>query len=122
MGCILAVVYDQLSIESVKGYRCKKGLAYAESEIVDPKRTLTTTVKVKGGTLPLVPVHSREPIPRKLIFELLGLLEQVELQAPVKMGQPVLENVFERGIDVIASRDLPLRSQDIDKDNPLGIS
>jgi CxxC motif-containing protein len=107
MGCSLAVVCDQNAVQSVKGNRCLKGITYAESEIRDPKRMLSTTVRIKGGIHPLVPVHTRGPIPKKYLFELLDQLKQIELQAPVTMGELVLKDACGSGVDVIASRDLP---------------
>jgi CxxC motif-containing protein len=111
MGCTLAAVSDQNTVESVQGNRCRKGLAYAQSEISDPKRMLSSTVKIWGGIHQMVPVHTRNPIPRKCIFELLVQLKQIELKAPVEMGQIVLADICGTGVDVIASRDLPVQSQ-----------
>ena len=68
---------------------------------------VTSTVKVKGGVLPLVPVYTAAPIPKPRIFDLLVELRKVELQAPVKVGQKVLENALDTDIDVLASRNLP---------------
>jgi CxxC motif-containing protein len=67
---------------------------------------VTSTVKVKGGVYPLVPVYTAAPIPKPLIFDLLAELRRVELKAPVKVGQVVLQNVLSTGIDVLASRNL----------------
>ena len=111
MGCALTVVSDQNAVESIEGNGCPKGIAYAKSEISDPRRMLSSTIKVRGGIHPVVPVHTRNPIPRKCMFELLDQLKQTELEAPVKMGQIVLTNIRGTGVDVIASRDLPVQSQ-----------
>jgi CxxC motif-containing protein len=110
-GCALKVVSNQNTVKSVEGNRCLKGLAYAKSEITDPRRMLSSTVKIWGGIHQMVPVHTLNPIPKKCIFELLVQLKQIELKAPVKMGQIVLTDICGTGVDVIASRDLLVQSQ-----------
>jgi CxxC motif-containing protein len=108
MGCTLVIALDGTTIKSIKGNQCKKGLIYAESEFIDPRRTVTTTVKVRGGIHPLVPVYTSEPFPTSLIFKLLNDLRVIELEAPVQSGQSVLNNVYNTKIDVITSRSLPV--------------
>jgi CxxC motif-containing protein len=108
LGCTLQVEYQGNSILKVEGNQCKKGLQYAEMEHNDPRRMLTTTVKVKGGLHPLAPVQSIAPIPKHLIFNLMDELRQVEIRAPVRIGEVILKNISGTGIDIIASRDLPI--------------
>ena len=107
MGCTLEVTHEGKTVTKVDGEQCKKGLDYAEAELTDPRRMVPTTVKVQGGVHPLVPVCTAAPIPKPLIFELLAALRQVELQAPVKVGQVVLENALGTGVNVQATRNLP---------------
>ncbi len=107
MGCTLEVTHDGDTVTKVDGEQCKRGKEYAQAELTDPRRMVTSTAKVKGGVHPLVPVYTAAPIPKPRIFDLLAELRKVELQAPVKAGQKVLENVFDTGIDVLASRNLP---------------
>ena len=107
VGCALEVTHDGETIIDIKGDTCKRGIDYAETELTDPRRMVTSTVKVRGGVHPLVPVYTAAPIPKPLIFDLLAELREVELEAPVKVGQVVLENALGTGIDVLASRSLP---------------
>lgn len=106
MGCTLEVTHEGKTVINVEGHGCKKGLKYAEAELTDPRRMVTSTVKVKGGVYPLVPVYTSAPIPKPLIFDLLSALRKVELKAPVKVGQVVLNNALSTGVDVLASRNL----------------
>ncbi|KPL23007.1 MAG: hypothetical protein AMJ93_05730 [Anaerolineae bacterium SM23_84] len=108
MGCTLEVTHDGDTITKVVGEECKRGREYAQAELTDPRRMVTSTAKVKGGVHPLVPVYTAAPIPKPLIFDLLATLRKVELQAPVKEGQVVLENALDTGIDVLASRNMPV--------------
>jgi len=54
-----------------------------------------------------VPVCTAAPIPKPLIFDLLAELRRVELQAPVQIGQVVLGDALDTGVDVLATRNLP---------------
>ena len=107
IGCELEVTLDEGKIVNVEGNSCKLGLDYAEQEIFDPRRMVASTVKVKNGFHPLVPVYTENPIPKPKIFDVLAELRNVELEAPVKINDVVIENVLGTGINVIASRDLP---------------
>jgi len=75
--------------------------------MVDPRRMVATTVRVRGGVHPLLPVYTSEPFQKGKIRELMTLLRQVEIDAPVRMDTVVLANALESGIDIIASRDMP---------------
>jgi CxxC motif-containing protein len=106
MGCYLTVDYDGKTIRSVSGNRCKVGLEYAEKEISNPERTLTTTVKVKNGHLPLVSVRTNKPIPKNKIFDIMDLLAKIEVEAPVKIGDPIVQNILGTGVNVVATKNI----------------
>jgi CxxC motif-containing protein len=110
VGCSLQVEHHGRNILKVEGNQCKKGLQYAESEHHDPRRMLTTTVKVRGGFHPLVPVQTKSPIPKSMIFDIIEKLRRIEITAPVRIGQIVMEDAMGTGIDIIASRDLPAKN------------
>jgi len=107
MGCTLMVTHEGKTITKVDGNQCKKGLEYAANELTDPRRMVTSTVKVQGGVHPLVPVYTAAPIPKPLVFDLLQELRKIELKAPVQGGQVILENALGTGVNVVASRDMP---------------
>jgi len=90
----------------VKGQGCKVGREYAEQEFTDARRVVTTTVGVRGGRLPLLPVRTASPIPRRLVLDAAKVLSEVAVEAPVVEGDIVLEDILGTGIDVVASRDL----------------
>jgi len=107
MGCTLNVTHDGDAVVDVEGATCKRGEDYAEEELTDPRRMVTTTVKVAGGLHPLLPVYTSAPIPKARIFDLLELIREAEVQAPVSVGDVVLEDVVDTDVDVLASRDMP---------------
>ncbi|MDX9864400.1 MAG: DUF1667 domain-containing protein [Anaerolineaceae bacterium] len=106
-GCTLGVTIDGNTVVKVTGASCKRGLDYAHQEITDPRRMVASTVKVKNGVHPLVPVYTAAPVPKPLIFDILAEIRKIELQAPVKTEQVVIKNVLNTGINIIASRDMP---------------
>ena len=106
MGCYLTVDYVEKTVRSVSGNRCKVGLEYAEKEISNPERTLTTTVRVKGGHLPLVSVRTTKPLPKNRIFDTMNLLAKVEIEAPIKIGEPIVQNIFDTGVNIVATKNI----------------
>ncbi len=103
-GCEIQTSLDGYgSIVSIEGNFCKLGIDYANNEIKDPRRTVTTTVRVKNGVYPLVSVWTTNPIPKDRIMDLLVLLKKIELEAPVELSRIVLKNIFGLGIDVVTS-------------------
>ena len=106
MGCYLTVDCNGKTIKKVEGNRCQVGLDYAEKEITNPERTLTSTVKVKNGHLPLVSVRTNKPIPKSRIFDVMELLAKVEVKAPIKIGEEIVPNVFDTGVSVVATKNI----------------
>ena len=106
MGCYLTVDHDGKTIRDVSGNRCKVGLEYAEKEVSNPERTLTTTVKVKNGNLPLVSVRTNKPIAKNKIFDVMNLLAKIEVEAPIKIGDPIIQNVFDTDVNILATKNI----------------
>ncbi len=106
-GCSLDVTRDGTTVLKVEKGGCKRGAEYAQRELIDPRRMVASTVRVRGGLHPLVPVFTQTPFPKPRIRELLAELRKVELAAPVQGGSVVLADVLGTGINIIASRDMP---------------
>ena len=87
VGCRLRAVLEDGQVVSVEGNTCKRGAQYALDELCAPKRTVTTTVRVVGGFLPLVPVRTAAPVPKERIAEVLEAAPQVCLEAPVESAR-----------------------------------
>ena len=90
----------------VTGGDCKIGERYAAEEFRDPRRVVTTTVRVKGGTLPLLPVRTTGAIPKRLVVDAVRALDRVEAQAPVQEGQVIYADILDTGVNAISSREL----------------
>ena len=83
-----------------------RGYEFAKNEYTDPKRMLTTTVKVTGGVLPRIPVISTQEVPKDRLEDCLKVLYGLELKAPVQYGEIICENILGTGVDIKASRTL----------------
>ena len=105
IGCKLRALVKDNNIISVEGNRCPRGTVYAQNEI-NPKRTLITVIKVKGGNLPVVSVKSSEPIPKSLIPKAMKALSEVTVQAPIKVGDIVIQNLLDLGVNIVATRNV----------------
>ena len=90
----------------VTGNTCPRCPKYAHDDVVAPKRMLTSTVQVKGGLLPLLPVVSKTTLPKERILDCAAALRQIAVKAPVTEGQIIVENILGLGVDIIASRSM----------------
>lgn len=101
MGCQLTVELTDGVVTRVEGNECKRGEEYARTECVNPVRTLTTTVRTAYG-VPL-PVRSKDPLPKDMMFEAMRAVNSVMLVAPVNAGDVIISNVCGTGVDIVAS-------------------
>lgn len=106
MGCLLTVTLEDGKVVKVEGNTCPRGETYAHQELTDPQRMLTSTVRVEGGVLPLLPVVSKSTLPKGRIMDCAEALRSVAVQAPVKTGDVIVSNILGLGVDIIASRDM----------------
>ena len=103
-GCNLTVEYENGEILSVTGNSCKRGITYANDEILHPKRVVTSIVKVEGGKDPVTSVRTNGAIPKELIFDVMKEINAACVASPAKIGDVAIENVLDTGVDVIITR------------------
>ena len=104
MGCPLTVTMDGGNVVEVTGNTCPRGKTYAEKEVTNPTRIVTSTVKVSDGDRPFVSVKTKEDIPKGKIFECMKEINGVIAKAPIAIGDVVLENVAGTGVAVVATK------------------
>ena len=106
VGCHLKIEWsdDTTNGYKITGNQCKRGVLYAENEMRQPMRQATTTVRIHGGELERLPVKTSEAISKELVLQLCQLIETMALQAPIFLGETVISNVFNSGVDVVACR------------------
>ena len=104
LGCPLTVTIENNKVLSVTGNTCPKGDAYAHKEITNPTRIVTSTVRVEGGTTPMVSCKTAADIPKEKIFEIINALKDVVAKAPIAIGDVLLTDVAETGVDIVATK------------------
>lgn len=95
-----------VEVRSVTGNSCPRGDKFAHQELTCPMRVLTTTVAVSGGDEALLPVRTAEAIPLALHAQAINLIRGLVVNAPIRMGDVVLENLLDTNINLIASMDI----------------
>ncbi len=104
-GCHLEVTQGNEGL-NVTGNQCKRGPVYAQKELTEPTRVLTTTVKIKNGILNRLPVVTEGEILKQSLEDAMELLNNVELEAPVQTDQVIIKNLLGSGVNVIAARSM----------------
>ena len=110
-GCEVTVEHDGDEIIEIMGNACPQGSDYAKEEVVAPTRILPTTAKVKNGALPLVPVKTTKPIPLEVIHDAMAVIGDVEVEAPIEVGDVIIKNILDTGADIVATRNLDSKIQ-----------
>lgn len=108
VGCTLHITGEKDDLK-IEGNKCPKGAAYGKNEMINPTRVLPTTVKITDGLLPRLPVKTENEIPKRLLFEAMDIINHTVVQAPVKLGDVIIENILDTGVNVVATRDMPVK-------------
>ena len=106
MGCPLIVTMEAGEVISVTGNTCKRGDVYARKEVTNPTRIVTSTVRVSGGDADMVSVKTKEDIPKGKIFDCVKALKGITVPAPVHIGDVILRNVADTGVDIVATKNV----------------
>lgn len=90
----------------ISGEGCPRGRKYVLQEMTDPRRTISTSIRVLGGEQPLCSVRLTRPIPKARIMEAVAAIHALRLSAPVAAGEVLISNILGTDSDVIATRDV----------------
>ena len=112
-SCRINVSYERtedpaspLRIQEVSGNLCARGKGYVLQELTDPRRTISTSVAVEGGELPLASVRLTAPIPRDRIFDAMAAIRPLTVKAPVRAGTVLVHDLLGLGTDVLVTKDV----------------
>lgn len=105
LGCMLTAVRDEAGQVTVTGHTCPRGEAYGKNELTDPRRVVTSIVRIKGRQNQVVSVKTAEAIPKDKIQECMKEIKKIEVDIPVKIGDIVIEDVAGTGVAVVATRE-----------------
>lgn len=101
-GCHL-IVDDDLK---VTGNSCPRGEAYGKQEVTDPRRTVTSTVRVDSTEFAVLPVKTKGDISKGKIFEVMEEINKVHAHVPVHIGDVLVHDIAGSGVDLVATRTL----------------
>ena len=100
LGCQIKVELDGKNVLSVTGNTCPKGKEYAETECVNPVRTVTTTMRCADGSL--VSVKTDRPIPKEKMADCMATINGAVAKTPLAIGDVILTDVF--GSNIVATQ------------------
>ena len=100
IGCDIKVEYNGKNVISVTGNTCPRGKVYAESEVVSPVRTVTSTVKSIDGKI--IPVKTLTPISKEKVFDAMKIINSAKPRLPICAGDVIIEDVF--GAKLVATQ------------------
>ena len=102
-GCHLDVENNNGEIK-VTGNFCPRGEQYAINEMTNPLRTVTTTIAIESEKYNRLPVITSTQIPKDKIMDVVRALKNVEVKAPIKLGDVIVKDILGLGSDIIASK------------------
>jgi CxxC motif-containing protein len=102
-GCSLSADIEGGNVK-VEGNACPKGEQYAIDECTNPTRTVTSIVRVLNRKDTMVSVKTSCPIPKDKIFDVMAEIRKAGVEAPVKIGDVILTNLY--GADIIATKEI----------------
>lgn len=103
VGCLITVKKEENGNLVITGNTCKKGEAYARNEMTAPVRTVTSFIRVKGGEGQVVPVKTATEIPKGKINQCMEEIKRAVINAPIKVGDRLIENVAGTSVPVVAT-------------------
>lgn len=108
-GCEIDAGYEVteggvVEVRSIEGQTCPRGAEYVEQELTDPKRTIASSVLVRGGEMPLASVRLTAPIPKARIFDAMREIQKLAVDAPVEAGTVLVPNLLGLGTDLVATK------------------
>lgn len=106
IGCALKAQVNADGTVQVSGNKCPRGAAYGEKEVTNPTRIVTSTVRIAGRQDTVVAVKTASDIPKEKIMECMKALQDIEVEASVHIGEIILENVADTGVNIVATRNI----------------
>ncbi|MBC7320371.1 DUF1667 domain-containing protein [bacterium] len=104
LTCIVCPVGCKIKIDedgNIYGARCDRGVSFVKRELLSSERILTTTVKVDGGIVKVVPVKSNKPIPKERLREIVKKVSSLSVRAPIHRGDVIYSD---EEVSLIATR------------------
>ena len=100
-GCTLQAEISGDNIK-VTGHACPRGEKHAIAEIQNPVRSLTSIVRVNNREDAMVSVKTLDPVPKGKLFEIMYIIRNISVSAPIALGDVILDDVF--GTQIVATK------------------
>ena len=104
VGCALSVEMDGAAVLRVSGNNCGVGAKYAAEEVTAPKRTVTSTVSVEGGAVPVTPVKTACGVPKERVMDCVREIKKMKVRAPVYAGDCLCSDLAGTGVALIVTK------------------
>lgn len=105
LGCPLTVRIEGDQVE-VTGNSCGRGEEYGRKEVLSPTRVVTSTVRVMDGALEMVPIKTKQDIPKDKIFDCMKEIRKTVVSAPVSIGDVIIPDCAGTGVSIVATRNV----------------
>lgn len=92
----------------ITGNKCPRGLKFAREEMVNPRRTLTSTVRTVYSDFPRLPVRTRGEIPLASIFPAMQEINDVLVRERLRPGEIVLPRLAGTDVALVATDDMTI--------------
>ena len=102
-GCALTAEISDKAV-AVQGNACPNGEKYAQSECINPVRTLTATVRVANRKDTMVSVKTDRPIAKDRMFAVMQSLREMTVDAPLSIGQVLIKSIY--GSDIVVTKSI----------------
>lgn len=109
-GCRITVTLEDGKVKEIQGFSCDKGKQYAAQETTRPMRILTTTVRIEGARLRVLPVITDKEIPLDQMQEAMKQVRKITVQAPIKVSDIIIRNFLGTDANLVASRSMEKQS------------
>lgn len=106
LGCALTVTMEDGKVTQVFGNTCPRGDAYGRKEMTNPTRTVTSTIRVMNGHLPVVSIKTASDIPKERINDVMNAIRGITVPAPVRIGDVLLPDAAGTGVSVVATKEI----------------
>lgn len=105
-GCKVTCEFDEFTkkVSDIVGTECKKGDAYIIAELINPIRTIQSSVLVNNGDFPLVSVKTSKAIPKEKIFDVMQVIKSIKVDAPLEIGSIVYKDILSLGVDIVTTK------------------
>lgn len=84
--------------------RMQSGEVYAKNEIINPMRTISSSIKITGGALPLVSVRLTKPVPKSRIPDVMKKIKEMKIEAPCQIGDVLIYDILGLDSDLIITK------------------